>query len=72
MKKTVLDRSFVAFVFLFFTFTFTLLNIDGLVVGVGGGFCLVLSVTAGHMFFVQTSKCVLGLLLSGGVKWTER
>ena len=70
--ETVLAASFVAFVFLFFTLTLHLFlsNMDGLVVGVG--FYLVLSVTAGHVFFVQTSKCLLGLLLGRGVKRAER
>ena len=66
--EAVLAASFVAFVFLLFTFTLQLflLNMDGLVVGVG--FYLVLS----HVFFVQTSKCLLRLLLGRGVKRTER
>ena len=69
--EAVLAASFVAFVFLLFTFTLHLFlsNMDGLVVGVG--FYLVLSVTAGHVFFVQTSKCLLGLLLGRGVKRAE-
>ena len=70
--EAVLAASFVAFVFLLFTFTLHLFlsNMDGLVVGVG--FYLVLSVTAGHVFFVQTSKSLLGLLLGRGVKRAER
>ena len=71
--EAVLAASFVAFVFLLFTFTLQLFlsNMDGLVVGVG--VCLVLSVTVGHVFFVQTSKCLLGLLLgSRGIKRTAK
>ena len=71
--ETVLAESFVASVFLLLSFTLHLFlsNMDGLVVDVG--FYLVLSsVTAGHMFFVQTRKCLLGLLLGRWVKRTER
>ena len=52
--------------------TFTLLvfflKMGNLVVGVRSCFVLL----SAHMFLVQTSKCLLGLVLSRGVEWTER